>query len=66
MLLLESGSRINTTDFEWPKNIMPSGFSMKVIKIKFIHISVYKLNVFIVINFKVLCCSFSWETIVIL
>ena len=30
MLLVESGNRINTTDFEWPKNLMPSGFSMKV------------------------------------
>ena len=30
MLLIESGNRINTTDFEWPKNMMPSGFSMKV------------------------------------
>ncbi|CAH3150400.1 unnamed protein product [Porites evermanni] len=29
MLLIESGNRINTTDFEWPKNMMPSGFSMK-------------------------------------
>ncbi|KAJ7365341.1 hypothetical protein OS493_005446 [Desmophyllum pertusum] len=29
MLLVESGNRINTTDFEWPKNLMPSGFSMK-------------------------------------
>ncbi|KYO47271.1 nuclear export mediator factor NEMF [Alligator mississippiensis] len=28
-LLLESGIRIHTTEFEWPKNIMPSGFSMK-------------------------------------
>lgn len=30
MLLVESGNRINTTEFEWPKNMMPSGFSMKV------------------------------------
>lgn len=30
MLLVESGNRINTTEFEWPKNLMPSGFSMKV------------------------------------
>lgn len=29
MLLVESGNRINTTEFEWPKNMMPSGFSMK-------------------------------------
>ena len=32
MLLVESGNRINTTEFEWPKNLMPSGFSMKVNK----------------------------------
>ncbi|KAM9294302.1 ribosome quality control complex subunit NEMF [Gastrophryne carolinensis] len=29
VLLLESGIRIHTTEFEWPKNMMPSGFSMK-------------------------------------
>lgn len=30
LLLLESGIRIHTTSFEWPKNMAPSGFSMKV------------------------------------
>ncbi|KAM4014326.1 ribosome quality control complex subunit NEMF [Anomaloglossus baeobatrachus] len=29
VLLVESGIRIHTTDFEWPKNMMPSGFAMK-------------------------------------
>ncbi|KAF3701093.1 Nuclear export mediator factor Nemf Serologically defined colon cancer antigen 1 -like protein [Channa argus] len=29
VLLIESGTRIHSTDFEWPKNIMPSGFAMK-------------------------------------
>lgn len=29
-LLVESGIRIHTTEFEWPKNMMPSGFAMKV------------------------------------
>uniref|UniRef100_A0A8C5VCA7 Ribosome quality control complex subunit NEMF n=1 Tax=Microcebus murinus TaxID=30608 RepID=A0A8C5VCA7_MICMU len=29
-LLLESGIRIHTTEFEWPKNMMPSSFAMKV------------------------------------
>ncbi|KAM4624775.1 ribosome quality control complex subunit NEMF isoform 2-T3 [Polymixia lowei] len=29
VLLVESGIRIHSTDFEWPKNIMPSGFAMK-------------------------------------
>ncbi|KAM8921565.1 ribosome quality control complex subunit NEMF isoform 2-T2 [Pelodytes ibericus] len=28
-LLLESGIRIHTTEFEWPKHMMPSGFAMK-------------------------------------
>ncbi|XP_018648380.1 hypothetical protein Smp_052790 [Schistosoma mansoni] len=32
ILLLESGSRLHITDFDWPKNIMPSGFSMKLRK----------------------------------
>jgi predicted ribosome quality control (RQC) complex YloA/Tae2 family protein len=32
MLLFESGSRIHTTEFEWPKNPAPSGFSMKLRK----------------------------------
>lgn len=30
VLLLESGNRIHITGFEWPKNVAPSGFSMKV------------------------------------
>ncbi|XP_047013492.1 ribosome quality control complex subunit NEMF isoform X4 [Ictalurus punctatus] len=29
VLLIESGIRIHSTDFEWPKNLMPSGFAMK-------------------------------------
>uniref|UniRef100_A0A3P9I5L2 Ribosome quality control complex subunit NEMF n=1 Tax=Oryzias latipes TaxID=8090 RepID=A0A3P9I5L2_ORYLA len=29
VLLVESGIRIHSTDFEWPKNMMPSGFAMK-------------------------------------
>uniref|UniRef100_A0A8C5THQ5 Ribosome quality control complex subunit NEMF n=1 Tax=Malurus cyaneus samueli TaxID=2593467 RepID=A0A8C5THQ5_9PASS len=28
-LLLESGIRIHMTEFEWPKNMMPSSFAMK-------------------------------------
>ncbi|XP_002735180.1 ribosome quality control complex subunit NEMF-like [Saccoglossus kowalevskii] len=31
-LLFESGQRIQCTDFDWPKNAMPSGFSMKLRK----------------------------------
>ena len=30
MLLFESGCRLHTTEFDWPKNMMPSGFAMKV------------------------------------
>jgi predicted ribosome quality control (RQC) complex YloA/Tae2 family protein len=32
VLLLESGNRIHTTMFEWPKNVSPSGFTMKLRK----------------------------------
>lgn len=32
VLLLESGNRIHVTAFEWPKNVAPSGFSMKLRK----------------------------------
>ncbi|CAH1163719.1 unnamed protein product [Phaedon cochleariae] len=32
VLLLESGIRIHSTSFEWPKNVAPSGFSMKMRK----------------------------------
>lgn len=32
LLLIESGVRFHTTDFEWPKNPSPSGFSMKMRK----------------------------------
>ena len=30
MLLVESGIRIHLSEFEWPKNNIPSGFAMKV------------------------------------
>jgi len=30
VLLFESGIRFHTTEFQWPKNPAPSGFSMKV------------------------------------
>ena len=29
-MLIESGNRIHITEFDWPKGMMPSGFSMKV------------------------------------
>lgn len=32
VLLLESANRIHVTAFEWPKNMAPSGFSMKLRK----------------------------------
>ncbi|XP_021920344.1 nuclear export mediator factor NEMF homolog isoform X2 [Zootermopsis nevadensis] len=32
VLLLESGCRLHSTVFEWPKNVAPSGFSMKMRK----------------------------------
>jgi predicted ribosome quality control (RQC) complex YloA/Tae2 family protein len=32
MLLFESGCRIHTTEFEWPKHLQPSGFAMKLRK----------------------------------
>lgn len=32
VLLMESGLRIHTTNFEWPKNVSPSGFTMKMRK----------------------------------
>ena len=30
VLLFESGCRMHTTEFDWPKNMQPSGFAMKV------------------------------------
>ncbi len=30
MLLVESGIRLHTTEYDWPKNHSPSGFAMKV------------------------------------
>lgn len=32
VLILESGNRFHTTAFEWPKNVAPSGFTMKLRK----------------------------------
>ena len=32
VLLLESASRVHTTEYQWPKNPAPSGFSMKLRK----------------------------------
>lgn len=29
MLLIESGTRLHTTEYDWPKSPMPSGFAMK-------------------------------------
>jgi len=29
VLLIEAGNRIHLTDYDWPKNMMPSGFAMK-------------------------------------
>jgi predicted ribosome quality control (RQC) complex YloA/Tae2 family protein len=37
MLLLESGCRMHATEFELPKNMQPSGFSMKVCSHKINH-----------------------------
>ena len=31
VILIESGIRIHGTSYDWPKNLIPSGFSMKVI-----------------------------------
>lgn len=33
VILIESGIRIHGTEYDWPKNMAPSGFSMKVIGI---------------------------------
>lgn len=32
VLLMESGARLHTTSFDWPKNVSPSGFTMKLRK----------------------------------
>merc|ERR1719334_882478 len=32
MILIESGNRIHTTEYDWPKNPSPSGFTMKLRK----------------------------------
>ncbi|XP_022913769.2 ribosome quality control complex subunit NEMF homolog [Onthophagus taurus] len=32
VILIESGNRLHSTNFEWPKNVAPSGFSMKMRK----------------------------------
>jgi predicted ribosome quality control (RQC) complex YloA/Tae2 family protein len=32
VILIESGIRIHTTDFEWPKNAFPSNFAIKLRK----------------------------------
>ncbi|XP_039283383.1 nuclear export mediator factor NEMF homolog isoform X3 [Nilaparvata lugens] len=42
ILLLESGHRFHTTAYEWPKNMAPSGFSMKMRK----HLKNKRLEVF--------------------
>lgn len=41
VLLLESGNRMHMTNFEWPKNVAPSGFSMKVFTNK-CHFELYR------------------------
>ena len=49
-LLLESGTRLHSTEFEWPKNISPSGFSMKVCGLTF----TYKVDLSTYQHFDVL------------
>lgn len=60
LLLLESGIRIHTTSFEWPKNTIPSGFCMKVFKIgwnfyfvDYFSCSLYRFSLFI---YHYVCC----------
>lgn len=44
ILLLESGSRIHATDYEWPKSPAPSGFSMKVGNLEFFSVQLIALS----------------------
>lgn len=37
VILIESGIRIHGTEYDWPKNMAPSGFSMKVIVFFYIY-----------------------------
>ena len=50
MLLFESGCRLHTTEFEWPKNMQPSGFSMKVYSLVCLSVCLS------------LCCFIVWDT----
>ena len=43
VILIESGGRIHTTEYEWPKSPAPSGFSMKVCEL-YIFIYIPSLN----------------------
>ena len=36
VILLESGNRIHSTEFDWPKNMTPSSFSMKVCESRYV------------------------------
>lgn len=47
VLLLESGNRFHTTQFEWPKNVAPSGFTMKVCCLFFSFFLQAKMNIFL-------------------
>ena len=44
MLLIESGVRIHLSEFDWPKNNIPSGFAMKV-KLSRIRHDSHKLHI---------------------
>lgn len=58
VLLFESGIRIHTTEFQWPKNPAPSGFTMKV----FLH----HLQLFFLASCLHLFLKLSWENISII
>ena len=45
MLMFESGCRIHMTEFEWPKNMQPSGFSMKVILVQHVYMYIVSESV---------------------
>jgi predicted ribosome quality control (RQC) complex YloA/Tae2 family protein len=56
VLLIESGIRMHTTSYEWPKNPNPSGFAMKCRK----HIRTRRLNGFTQLGSdRIVCLTFG-------
>ena len=56
VILIESGIRIHGTEYDWPKNMAPSGFSMKVDKFSCFTVAHMWRSITNILNFHIYVC----------